>query len=438
MDSSFTPELDALPQEWRVDRFDRFFFVQQGKQVSKRNRVGNSQRPFLRTKNVLWGRLDLAELDEMHFTDEEESRLALQPGDLLICEGGDIGRTAISHGAVQQCYHQNHLHRARRRNCAEIDPEFVLFWLWYAFEIGNVYFGRGNVTTIPNLSQSKLCELPLPVPPLSEQRKIAAVLGLVQRAIEQQERLFALTTELKKALLHKLFTEGFRGEPQKQIEIGPVPESWEVVPLRALLRENLQNGAFVRKNKFGKGVLFANVVNMYGDTYVNFDCVDRVTVGVREIALYGLREGDLLVVRSSLKREGIGQSSVVGRLAEPGIFDCHLIRVAVDSLKILPELLSFYWRSDKGKLDLIQRSKTVTMTTVNQAGLSGALVPKPSLDEQKQIIDLALSTESKLQFHQRKRQCLTDLFQSLLQRLMTAQIRVDNLDLPEMSSLTIS
>lgn len=438
MDSSFTPELDALPQEWRVDRFDRFFFVQQGKQVSKRNRVGNSQRPFLRTKNVLWGRLDLAELDEMHFTDEEESRLALQPGDLLICEGGDIGRTAIWHGAVQQCYHQNHLHRARRRNCAEIDPEFVLFWLWYAFEIGNVYFGRGNVTTIPNLSQSKLCELPLPVPPLSEQRKIAAVLGLVQRAIEQQERLFALTTELKKALLHKLFTEGFRGEPQKQIEIGPVPESWEVVPLRALLRENLQNGAFVRKNKFGKGVLFANVVNMYGDTYVNFDCVDRVTVGVREIALYGLREGDLLVVRSSLKREGIGQSSVVGRLAEPGIFDCHLIRVAVDSLKILPELLSFYWRSDKGKLDLIQRSKTVTMTTLNQAGLSGALVPKPSLDEQKQIIDLALSTESKLQFHQRKRQCLTDLFQSLLQRLMTAQIRVDNLDLPEMSSLTIS
>ena len=57
------------------------------------------------------------------------------------------------------------------------------------------------------------------------------MLGLVQRAIEQQERLIALTTELKKALLHKLFTEGLRGEPQKQTEIGPVPESWEVVEL---------------------------------------------------------------------------------------------------------------------------------------------------------------------------------------------------------------
>ncbi len=78
----------------------------------------------------------------------------------------------------------------------------------------------------------------VPVPPLAEQRKIAAVLGLVQRAIEQQERLIALTTELKKALLHKLFTEGLRGEPQKQTEIGPVPESWEIVALGDSVRQS--------------------------------------------------------------------------------------------------------------------------------------------------------------------------------------------------------
>ena len=224
-------ELGRLPADWRVGRFDSLFDVQQGRQVSKKNRIGDNQRPFLRTKNVFWNRLDLSDLDEMHFSEADESRLALKPDDLLICEGGDIGRTAIWRGVISRCYYQNHLHRARIRASEAADAQFVLFWLWYGFEFGNLYFGRGNVTTIPNLSQSKLCELPLAIPPLAEQRKIAAVLGLVQRAIEQQERLITLTAELKKALLHKLFTEGLRGEPQKQTEIGPVPESWEVVPL---------------------------------------------------------------------------------------------------------------------------------------------------------------------------------------------------------------
>ncbi len=100
----------------------------------------------------------------MHFSEAEERRLALQRGDLLICEGGDIGRTAIWNGELTRCYYQNHLHRIRLKN-DRAEPLFILFWLWYAFEFGKVYFGRGNVTTIPNLSQSKLAELPLPVPP---------------------------------------------------------------------------------------------------------------------------------------------------------------------------------------------------------------------------------------------------------------------------------
>jgi type I restriction enzyme S subunit len=64
------------------------------------------------------------------------------------------------------------------------------------------------------LSKEVLGNRLVPLPPLPEQRKIAAVLNLVQRTIEQQERLIALTTELKKALMHKLFTEGLHGEPQ--------------------------------------------------------------------------------------------------------------------------------------------------------------------------------------------------------------------------------
>ena len=109
-------ELGVLPSEWRVDRFDSLFDVQQGRQVSKGNRIGDNQLPFLRTKNVFWNRVDLVDLDQMHFSETDEKRLALKPDDLLICEGGDIGRTAIWRGAVSRCYYQNHLHRARIRD----------------------------------------------------------------------------------------------------------------------------------------------------------------------------------------------------------------------------------------------------------------------------------------------------------------------------------
>ena len=80
----------------------------------------------------------------------------------------------------------------------------------------------------PRTSWPSLREFRLSLPPLPEQKKIAHILSTVQRAIEAQERIIQTTTELKKALMHKLFTEGLRNEPQKQTEIGPIPESWVV------------------------------------------------------------------------------------------------------------------------------------------------------------------------------------------------------------------
>jgi hypothetical protein len=196
-----------LPDSWAVERVGKLFDIQQGKQVSKANRVGGNQRPFLRTKDVQWDRIDLSELDEMHFTAAEERRLALLQGDLLLCEGGSVGRTALWPGNIDHCYYQNHLHRLRVVHGAT-DPRYALYWFWYAFEFGSAYSGRKNVTTIPNLSQSRLGDLPVVVPPFDEQRRIAALLSAVQQAIEQQEKLIALAAELKKALMHKLFTEG--------------------------------------------------------------------------------------------------------------------------------------------------------------------------------------------------------------------------------------
>ena len=119
-------EIGEFPTTWKINRVDSAFDIQQGKQVSKKNRVGDNQLPFLRTKNVFWNRLDLSDLDQMNFTDTEEARLELQPNDLLVCEGGSIGRTALWNAEIDGCLYQNHLHRLRVKG-ENVEPQFGVY-----------------------------------------------------------------------------------------------------------------------------------------------------------------------------------------------------------------------------------------------------------------------------------------------------------------------
>lgn len=190
-------------------RVDELFDIQQGKQVSKQTRPGANQRPFLRTKNVYWAQLDLSDLDQMHFSPEEEARLALRKGDLLLCEGGWVGRSAIWNGEIERCYYQNHLHRLRRKK-DDVLPQFALHWFWFAFEFGGVYFGRKNDTTIPNLSKSRLGELLIPRPSKDEQAFIAETVSTIWDQARERERQADLYAELKDAVTADFMTAANR------------------------------------------------------------------------------------------------------------------------------------------------------------------------------------------------------------------------------------
>lgn len=404
--SALAPELEALPSEWIVRRVDELFAIQQGKQVSKKNRVGDNQRPFLRTKNVLWGQLDLTELDQMHFSEAEASRLALRRGDLLLCEGGWVGRTAMWQGELPICYYQNHLHRMRAREDT-IDPQFALYWFWHAFELSSVYFGRKNVTTIPNMSKSRLGELPMPQPPLDEQRKIAAVLSGVQRAIEQQERLIGLTTELKKALMHKLFTEGTRGEPQKQTEIGPIPQSWSVVTFDEFAV--LQRGKDLPKSSFRDGE-----IPVIGATKA---------MGTHDTA--NVRGPGVTVVRSG--------SSAGKPLFIPSDFWAHNVVLYVKDFRGNDPKFVYYQLM---KLDLTRFKAGVAVPTLNRNTFRGIRLAVPDLAEQLAIAHSLDTVHLRTTQAEGARDALSDLFRTLLHQLMTAQIRVQDVDLGALGQLT--
>ena len=393
-------EIGKYPSAWEIDRVDSAFDIQQGNQVSRRNRDGEHQRPFLRTKKVFWNRLELTDLDQMHFSEAEQSRLELRANDLLACEGGSIGRTALWNNEVEGCLYQNHRHRLRAKG-QKADAQFSAYWLWYTFDVAKLYFGRGNVTTIPNLSQSKLAELPMALPPLPEQKKIAHILSTVQRAIEAQERIIQTTTELKKALMHKLFTEGLRHEPQKQTEIGPVPESWEVVAFDKFV--TLQRGFDLRKQDFREGP-----IPVIGATQV---------IGYHDTA--NVKAPGVTVVRS-------GSSAGKPLFITEDFWAHNVLLYVKDFQGNVPKFVYYKILA----LDLTQYRQGVAVPTLNRNTFSAVELALPSPAEQHEIADALDAVGNRTEVAERKKIQLQDLFRTLLHELMTAKTRVHEPDVP--------
>ena len=415
-------EIGKFPSTWEINRVDSAFEIQQGKQVSKKNREGGNQRPFLRTKNVFWNRLELSELDEMNFTETEEARLELQPNDLLTCEGGAIGRTALWDGEAQRCYYQNHLHRLRVTN-DRADAQFSVYWFWYAFDVAKLYFGRGNFTTIPNLSRSKLAELPMALPPLPEQKKIAHILSTVQRAIEAQEQIIQTTTELKKALMHKLFTEGMRGEPRKQTEIGLMPESWEIARVETAFQ--IQQGKQIsKKNRVGENQRpFLRTKNVFWNR-LDLRELDQMHFSDSEEIKLKMKSGDILLCEGG----DIGRTAMWKEEVDNCYHQNHLHRLRAIPSRIIPQYgVYWFWNAFELSKLYFGRGNVTTIPNLSQSKLSELPMAIPSLEEQRQISYTLDACEAKIGTAMRKVNSLKDLFRTLLHELMTAKIRVDKI-----------
>ena len=290
----------------------------------------------------------------------------------------------------------------------------------------------------PNISQNVIRNFPVRLPPVHEQRKIAAVLGLVQRAIEQQERLIALTAELKKALLHKLFTEGLRGEPQKQTEIGPVPESWQETTLGHLAEKPhgfLQTGPFgsqLHKHDYlSEGIGVVNPTHLSGNR-INHEEIPRVTMETAErLERHRLEVDDILFARrGEIGRHGLVTKDEDGWLCGTGCFLARVRHEHIDN-----RFLSYLFSTPGVIAWLNSHAAGAIMPNLNNAVLRSMPVFYPHLDVQVEIADCLDASEQKMTNRERKKQSLTDLFRTLLHQLMTAQIRVNDLDLEDICIL---
>ena len=418
-----------MNEEWTRCSLGELFEIGAGKTMSAAARNGADKTPFLRTSNVLWDEIDLSSVDEMSIPEHELPAKLLRPGDLLVCEGGEIGRAAIWGGEVEPMSFQNHVHRLRPI-VEEVDARFYVYFLQSGFTQLGIYEGAGNKTTIPNLSRSRLAGLDVPQPSLAEQQAISCVLSRVRDATRVQDQNFATAQSLKRAAMQTLFTRGLRGEAQKETEIGPVPESWEVVNF-ASVREKLQYGMSVRCTYDVSERPVLRIPNIEPQC-VTADDLKYCTLTGNDAAKYQLEDGDLLFIRTNGVLDRLGSCAVYEGYPANALFASYLIRARVKPDCVATHFVASFFGSELGTSIVAGRAISASdgKFNLNTAAIDSLLLPlPPTLSEQREIVAVLDAINHKIDLHRRKRAVLEELFKALLHKLMTGEIRVGELDI---------
>jgi len=435
--------LGPVPEDWDVVTIGDIFETKQGKQLSsKEAKEGKIIRPFLRTSNVFWGKIDLSKLDTMPFRRERFDMLKLMPGDILVCEGGDIGRTAIWNNEIDECSYQNHLHRLRSKDDNTMDTLFFALWMEHAMKQRRLYVYRANRTTIPNLSASRLKSFEIPLPPLPEQKRIAAVLSTVQRARESTEAVIDAARELKRSMMKHLFTygpvplDGAEGVRLKETEIGPVPEDWDVVRLGDVTARKvvkIQNGFPCGNwNEKGIGIPQLRPFNISEEGRIVFDALKFIQTD-RNIERYLLQKGDV-IFNNTNSEELVGKTAHWDK-KDNFVLSNHMtiIRILGDDV-VHPLFLATYLHKkwfDGMYIGLCRRH--VNQASISLARLKEIQIPLPPLPTQQRIAEILTAIDRKIEAGENRKKALNELFKTLLNDLMTAKIRVNTLQLPDES-----
>lgn len=187
-----------LPEGWKKTKVGKEYSVQLGKMLNKVAKEKYPQFKYLTNMNIRWGGFSVDNLNSMYFSENERKKFNLSFGDLLVCEGGDVGRCAIWENNLENCFYQKAIHRVRSLHGNL--TKYLGYILEYFSFIGK-FKDIATRTSIAHLTKEQLENTSILLPPLPEQQKIAAILSTWDKAISTTDALLANSRQQKKALM---------------------------------------------------------------------------------------------------------------------------------------------------------------------------------------------------------------------------------------------
>ena len=254
-----------IPESWEWVRLGNIFQHNTGKALNASNRTG-SLLPYITTSNLYWDRFELGNLREMYFSENEIEKCTATKGDLLVCEGGDIGRAAIWM-FDEDIRIQNHIHKLR--SYTEVCTEFF-YYLFYLYKHAGWIGGKG--IGIQGLSANALHALLFPLPPLSEQKRIVSKIKesepLMEKYADVEKYLDKLNTEFPDQLRKSILQEAVQGKI--------VPQDPTDEPVSVLLeRIRAEKQHLVKEGKIKKDKHESVIFRRDNSHYEKLDGIER-------------------------------------------------------------------------------------------------------------------------------------------------------------------
>ena len=314
-------------------------------------------------------------------------------------------------------------------NFKNTDPKYF----YYNFS-KNFYERVHSMTaksSVDSVRREMITKMQIPIPPtLAEQQRIAKALSDVDALISTTEKLIQKKKNIKQGAMQNLLTgkkrlPGFaKSTTYKQTELGLIPEDWEVKTLGEL--GSFKNGISKPSEDFGFGSPFVNLMDIFGITKISeTNHLGLINSNIIEQNTYSLKEGDVLFVRSSVKPEGVGLTTVIKKDLDKTVYSGFILRFREIGNELTTDFKEYVFYNKGFRDSLISSSTVSANTNINQPALKKLIIVYPSSkEEQTAIANVLSSMDKEIETLNTKLEKYRNLKTAMMQQLLTGKIRL--------------
>ena len=279
----------------------------------------------------------------------------------------------------------------------ELNDKFLSQFLnTYNFNVSVLRYQEGGVRQY--LFYENLFKIKISFPSIPEQTRIAHFFTILDNKINHLKEKKALLEDYKKGMMQKIFSQEIRFKPAlSEVEgddDGKEFPEWEEKKLGEI--GEFKNGINKSKGDFGFGVPFINLMDVFGKPTISNQDFGLVNANEKELKQYEIRKGDVLFIRSSVKKEGVGETSLILNDMKNTVYSGFLIRFRDEKIKLDLNYKEYCFSNRKFREDLISLSSTSANTNINQESLNTLKIYLPCIKEQTKIANFLSKIDDKI------------------------------------------